>query len=196
MGREATCLCQLGETTGHAKALLESHELILRGEIRRRIPIAQIGNLRIEDDRLAFTHNDCPISLTLGPALARKWEAVLRKPPTTLAAKLGITPSTRIHVIGQIDDPNLDFAIQTAAGQSSQAVDLILARLDTPEDLLSLLRRLHDKTPLWVIFPKRSGHPLAEALIRSTLRDRGLIDVKVASVSPRLTALRFHHRLD
>lgn len=194
MGREATCLCQSGETSAQVKALLESQELILRGEIRQCIPIAQITHLRVEDDRLAFTYKDSPISLTLGPEQARKWETALRKPPPTLATKLGITPSTRIQIIGQIDDPTLELAIQSAATSSSQPADLILARLDTPDDLMHLLRRLSGKTPFWVIYPKGSGHPLNETLIRSTLRDLGLIDVKVASVSPRLTALRFHHR--
>jgi|GEM_PF-4692907 len=36
--------------------------------------------------------------------------------------------------------------------------------------------------------------PLGETAVRGLLRRRGLVDVKVASVSPRLTALAFVRR--
>jgi len=40
MGREATCACDWGGAKTEVKALLEPPELILRGSLRNRIPIA------------------------------------------------------------------------------------------------------------------------------------------------------------
>lgn len=40
MGREATCTCDWNGIQAEVKALIEPPELILRGAIRRRIPIA------------------------------------------------------------------------------------------------------------------------------------------------------------
>ena len=45
--------------------------------------------------------------------------------------------------------------------------------------------------PIWMVYPKGAGCSLGETAIRTTLRQRGLRDTKVASVSAMLTALRF-----
>jgi hypothetical protein len=46
--------------------------------------------------------------------------------------------------------------------------------------------------PLWIIYPK--GEKTSESSVRNSLRSRGFIDTKVASVSAKLTALRFLKR--
>jgi hypothetical protein len=42
-----------------------------------------------------------------------------------------------------------------------------------------------------VVYTKGRGAPLGETAVRAALRERGLIDLKVASVSAALTALKF-----
>ena len=51
MGREAVCTCDWAGTVAEVKALLETSELILRGEIRRRVPFHEIKDVRVLSDR-------------------------------------------------------------------------------------------------------------------------------------------------
>jgi hypothetical protein len=197
MGREATCKCQWSGTTANVKALLESTELILRGEIRKRIPFTEIQSLKVQSDCLTFTVHGEPVSLSLGEAAATRWATTIKSPPT-LAHKLGITASTTVHVIGKVDDEALKTALAEAGKTSTRKGNLIIARVDTPEALHAALPKssaaLLEGAPLWVVYPKGPGHKINETLVRSTLLANNLVDTKVAAVSPRLTALRFNHR--
>jgi hypothetical protein len=65
----------------------------------------------------------------------------------------------------------------------------------TPLDLEHAINRLpkspSDLVPLWIVYPKGGINGFGETAVRETLRQRGFIDTKIASVSPQLTALRF-----
>jgi hypothetical protein len=50
--------------------------------------------------------------------------------------------------------------------------------------------------PMWVVYTKGPRAPLGETAVRALLRERGLMDLKVASVSPALTALKFARTRD
>ena len=133
MGREANCLCVWNGGRHTVKALLEPPELILRGEIRRRIPFAKMKNVGADGDWLRFTFEGEPVAVQLGDGMAAKWADAMLKPPPTLAKKLGITPETTVRTIGPMDDA----ALKTALGRSRRQFrirkgDLILARVDTP----------------------------------------------------------------
>ena len=65
MGREASCQCNWAGTTGDVKALLETNEIILRGEIRRRIPLQKLANVKVQADRLCFSVDREPVQLYL-----------------------------------------------------------------------------------------------------------------------------------
>lgn len=54
MGREATCTCNWAGTTAKVTALIEPPELILRGAMRKRIPIAQLKKIRTQGGHLTF----------------------------------------------------------------------------------------------------------------------------------------------
>jgi len=197
MGREATCTCNWAGTTVEVKALRESTEIILRGDIRKRIPFDQLHNLQVKNDRLCFTVFGDPVELTLGATAAEKWASAIRNPPT-LAKKLGIASNMIVRTLGAIDDEALSEALTQAAHISAKDPHLIVARVDTPEDLQSTLRearkQLLNAVPIWLIYPKGPGHPLNETSIRSLFRATGMMDTKVASVSAKLTALRFNLR--
>jgi hypothetical protein len=194
MGREATCICTWRDITADVTALLESNELILRGDISTLIPLSSIQNLRVENGTLSFSvHDDC-FTLKLGDNTAAKWAKAIANPPT-LAKKLGITADTSVWMLGAADDSALYAALTEAKIVSDKDTDLILARIDTPGDLADALRKtakaVSKGVPLWIIYHKGKGHALTEDHVRSTARDIGLIDTKVASVSATLTALRF-----
>jgi hypothetical protein len=132
MGREATCTCEWNGKKCTVKALVEPPELILRGELRQRVPIAKMQSIKAECDQLRFTVDGDSVALSLGVDLAAKWADALLKPPPTLAKKLGITAETTVWMIGPVDDVALKAALDKAKSISQRQGDLILARVDTP----------------------------------------------------------------
>jgi hypothetical protein len=198
MGREAVCTCDWAGTVAEVKALLETNELILRGGIRKRVPFGGINDVKVQLDCLLFRVGGEAVELSLGTSLAGKWAAAITSPPPSLARKLGITNKTVVRTIGDKRDENLASALAEAARISAQDADLIVACVDTPESLRATLqqaaKQLMNGVPIWMVFAKGPGHPLNESVIRSALRASGMMDTKVASVSSKLTALRFSLR--
>jgi len=195
MGREAECICEWGAKSVTVRALLESGELVLRGAIRRKIPFSAMQQLRTEEGKLAFSFQGEEVLLLLGDATALKWCQVITAPPITLARKLGITPESFVWVLGETEDVELQAALATAKELGRNGADLIVAYVFSMEGLANLLGKtkaqLDKGVPLWVIYAKGKGHAVRESDIRSTARDIGLIDSKVASISATLTGLRF-----
>jgi hypothetical protein len=198
MGREANCVCEWNGKSAQIKALLEPPELILRGDLRRRIPFAQIEKIAVDGPRLRFTLSGDKVSLVLGEATASKWAQALSTPPPALAKKLGITPASKVRIIGTIDDDALHQALADAHKVTRGNADLILARVNTPADLLAAFAKtadpLADSTPIWIVYRKGPGHAINESGVRVAGLAAGVVDVKVASVSAQLTALKFVKR--
>ena len=191
MGREAQCFCQVGSARANAKVLLEATEVI----IRRVILIRSITDLRVDGTKLAFRVGKERVSFDLGEASAQKWLAAMQKPPATLAHKLGIKPETGVRVLGEIDCAELREAIAVGRTVRDGDFDVIIACVDSVRSLQSAIRTslslVRAGEPLWIIYPKGSSEGIGETLIREAVRAAGLRDTKVASVSSRLTALRF-----
>jgi hypothetical protein len=114
MGREAECDCEWGEDRATVKALLESGELILRGEMRRKVLFAAIERVRVERDRLCFVFKGEHVSLALGDKVAAKWAEAIAAPPATLAKKLGIKAESSVRMLGPVDDDALETALSQA----------------------------------------------------------------------------------
>jgi len=198
MGQEARCACDWNGTKAQVKALIEPPDLILRGSIGRRIPIAAMKQIRADGDRLRFTFNGNPVALDVGSSVAAKWAKVLQTPSPSLAKKLGITGESVVRMIGEVDEKTLEKAISEAKEVTTRSGDLILARVDTPGELTAALMKSADDlsrgVPIWFIYPKGPGHALNENIVRSTALAAGIVDTKVAAVSSTLTALRFVKR--
>ncbi len=196
MGREATCKCDWAGTTAEVKVLLEAPDLIVRGNIRKRVPIASLQNVEAKAGCLRFKTGADQVQLFLGAPMAEKWATAINTPPPTLARKLGITGKSIVRTLGSITDESLKEALAEAAEISAKNPDMIVACVDTPESLATTLReaktQLAKSVPIWLAYPKGPGHPINETTIRSMLRGIGMMDTKVASVSSRLTALRFN----
>jgi hypothetical protein len=197
MGLEASCHCVWAGQAGECKVLLETHELIVRGAIRRSVPIASLSRVRVEGEQLFFRAGEDDVVLNLGAKLAQSWAKKITTPPPTLAAKLGISNAARLALIGEFETEELKAAIAEAGATEGKDANLILALVKTNNDLNYTLDRypaFADNPPIWIVYPKGPGKPLSESQIRSTLRHEGFIDTKVASVSQTLTALRFIKR--
>jgi len=199
LGREAECTCEWNGSSANVKALIEPPDLILRGGIKRRIPFAEMKHIRADGDTLRFEFGKDKVALHLGSTLTVKWVQYLTTPPPSLARKLGITGSTIVRMVGKPDDEALLEALAVAQSSAGKGPgDLILARVNTPSELSRALtttaEQLDRGVPIWFIYPKGKGHPLTENNVRSTALAAGIVDTKVAAVSPRLTALRFVKR--
>jgi hypothetical protein len=191
-------MCECKGKKAVVKALIEPPDLILRGEMRRRFSISDLKGIRADDDRLLFAFQGESFALSLGDSLALKWVRALTTPPHGLAKKLGISEDTVVRVIGRVDDDALEAALATAKSVDNKNADLILARVNSPGDLTRALRTAADqlaaRIPVWFIYPKGKGHALSESDVRSTALAAGIVDTKVAAVSPILTGLRFVRR--
>lgn len=198
MGREAICTCVWNGARHNVKALLEPPELILRGELRRRVPFAKLKKITADGEWLRFVVENELVALELGGAMAAKWASALLKPPPTLAKKLGITRETTVSMMGTVDDAALKGALAEAKAVSKSKGDLILARVNTPAELhLALMNaadQLKSGIPIWFIYRKGPSHPLNENQVRETALATGIVDTKVAAVSAEFSALRFVKR--
>ena len=198
MGREATCHCKWGAEEGDCKVLLEGNELILRSGLRRRVPLSAMAGVAARGSKLVFHVGQDDVELGLGPEAAQRWAKAITSPPPTLAGKLGISRTTRISVIGDVTSEELKAAIAEASAARGREVDLMLVCVNSQSEVdLTLHQCLADKTcsgTLWVIYPKGASSGVKESTVRELLRSHGFIDTKVASVSARLTALRFVKR--
>ena len=193
MGLEANCVCRWndGETT--VKALLESHELILRGDLKRRLPIAQMRSFEAKADALIVSMADETYSLDLGARTAAFWAAKMAKPPPTLRAKLGVDDVAGVCVIGAVGDLALRDAVSAATAAVADA-RLSLAQVDDEQALKAVLdahAQAPALQPLWLVYPKGAKAPFGEEAVRRILREAGYADSKSCAVSAAYTATRY-----
>ncbi|HZO94045.1 MAG TPA: hypothetical protein VFB22_09735 [Candidatus Baltobacteraceae bacterium] len=176
---------------------LDGTELRARGAFRAVAPLAGMRDVSASGGVVRFRAGSDEVALALGPAAGR-WAAALRTPAPTLAAKLGIGAATRVLVDGTVDDPALEAALGEGTRVRTGAADAVVARVDDADTLAGVLRRRERRLAagarVWVVYVKGKNAPLGETAVRALLRERGFVDVKVAAVSTRLTALAFVRR--
>lgn len=197
MGREARCHARWPGGEGEVKALLESHELILRGDHSARWPIEVLSDVHADGAWLHLASPDGEIALELGQAPALSWARKIATPPPTLAAKLGVGPACRVQVVGEVEDPILEEALAPALAPDPVQARLTLAVVRSEAELDAALAAhaiLPVDAPIWLINVKGPASPLGENAIRSAMRRRGFVDSKTASVSATLTATRYAMR--
>lgn len=102
MGQEAACVAHAGGRSGAGKALLESEELIFRGDFRLVVPFRDVTEIRSQDGVLALRTSAGESSFELGP-LADKWAEKIRN-PRTLLDKLGVKSGQRVSMVGLVDE--------------------------------------------------------------------------------------------
>ncbi|TWB16767.1 hypothetical protein FBZ89_113177 [Nitrospirillum amazonense] len=199
MGLQAVCHATwaggAGEGgAGEVKALLESRELILRGEVRRTVPVAAIIAVTVEGDDLVLSTPDGPLILTLGADAATRWAKKLTTPPPSLAQKLGVGPATPVLVIGTVDDPALAEALADAVAATPAEARLALAVVRNAADLeraVAAHAALPPGAALWLIHGKGPKATFGEAPVRAWMRATGFMDTKVSAVSATLSATRY-----
>lgn len=192
MGLEADSEIETEGTLYRVKALLESRELILRGDFRRTFKLSDISGVARRDDALHFTHTGTAYVLRLPPGRAETWAKKISAPPPSLAAKLGISPDRPAFVTGTIADDTLADALAGNTTAEPANANQIVIVAETSEDLPDPAGL--PPLPVWIIYPKGAKSSLPESAVRTHMRTAGWADTKTSAVSERLTALRFHRR--
>jgi hypothetical protein len=154
MGQEANCEVRCGGKASTGKALLETDDLIFRGDFRLSIPLRSIESLESADGVLRVTSPTGTTVFTLG-AQADKWAHKIRN-PRTLADKLDVKPGMRVSLIG-VTNPLEGRTTDITEGKAAKDSDLIFYKAATDKDLLKLhavQESLKPKGALWAVYPK------------------------------------------
>src|SRR5215831_6092157 len=102
MGNEATCRVRFGKQESEGKALLETSEVLFRGDFRLKIPFSSIKSAKAVDGELRLQTAEGLASFHLGSAAAGKWlEKILH--PKSRIEKLGVKPDAKVSLIGGFD---------------------------------------------------------------------------------------------
>lgn len=197
MGNELLCTMRYGRKSASGKALLESNEIIFRGDPRLKIPLASLTSVVARDGNLHVTWAEDSAIFELGPHAA-KWADKILHPKSTFD-KLGIKPGLNISAVSLHDR---DFLKQLRAhdksfsdSKPSPDSDLIFFGVQTEAELKGLrttASHLAKAGALWVVYPK-GRKEINEQQVLDAGRKAGLIDVKVVSFSATHTALKFVH---
>ena len=194
MGREATCSAKLGRETGEGKALLETDDVIFRGDFRARVPLRDISKVDVKRGVLSLTWPGGTLALSLGVA-AEKWADSIRH-PKSVVEKLGVKPGLEVAVLAGFD-PAFHRDVARALGEkplarATKGCDLVFVLLAKPGDEARLARLLPAIAPaggVWAVYPK-GRRDLSEDTVRATAKRIGLVDVKVVRFSDALGALK------
>lgn len=195
MGLEATCEVRLGGRAVAGKARLEAAELLFRGgDLRLRIPFAEVRSAVARGGALELTFAGKRASFALGPA-AEKWAFKIRN-PRGLLDKLGVKPGLRVSVAGLHDQALLrqlrERAPDLSEGKLRMRSDLIFAGFASKTELARLARVRAALTPagaVWAVWVK-GQRTLTEDDVRAAALAAGLVDIKVVSVSETLSGLK------
>jgi hypothetical protein len=193
MGLEAVCTVRYDGRVARGKALLETKELIFRGEFRLKIPFQEILSAEARHGELHVNSAGLVAVFELGPH-AEKWAFKIRN-PKSLLDKLGVKPDSRVAVLGVRDEAFLaDLAarVPALAKRKVKDSDIIFLGAESTE-ALDQLGPLQDYLQrdggIWVVYPK-GRTDIHENGVRAAGKAAGLVDVKVAGFSDTHSALK------
>src|SRR5438445_12740745 len=98
MGNEVTCKIQFGKQQSEGKALLETSEILFRGDFRLKIPFSTIKAAKAVDGELRLQTAEGLAVFHLGTA-AEKWRDKILHPKSRIE-KLGVKPGTKVSLLG------------------------------------------------------------------------------------------------
>lgn len=194
MGKEAVCHARCGRDSGEGLALLETDELLFRGDFRVKVPLKEITSVTVEDGRLAVEWPGGRLSLDLGRG-AEKWAQALTS-PKTVVEKLGVKPGLNVVLVGRFETwfrTDVMNALGVKPGvkpvPGSDLVFILFLHEGDEAKLADLLPAIHPDGAIWAVYPK-GRRDLSEDTVRKAARQLGLVDIKVVRVSDELGALK------
>jgi hypothetical protein len=195
MGNEVKCLVHFGKQRGEGRALLETSEIIFRGDFRLKIPFSTIKSAKAVDGELRLQTAEGLAIFHLGAA-AEKWcDKILH--PKSRIEKLGVKPNAKVSLLGKFDAEFLRevSSLTKSVNQGKVAADSewVFFAADSKADLAGtskIVKTMQGATALWIIYPKGQKQ-ITENDVLAAGRKTGLKDVKVVGFSPTHTALKF-----
>jgi hypothetical protein len=197
MGQEARCTVRFQDTVSEGNALLETDDLVFRGDegLRLKLPFEEMRSVKALDGELHLQLADGPAVFELG-GQAEKWAHRILN-PKGLLDKLGVKPGMKVAVLG-VDDPAFlaDLRARTediSFEQPASATDAIFVAVNDPSglDCLAALKRaIRPDGAVWVVFRKGRKDFNQNDILRGGLA-AGLVDVKVVRFSDTHTASKF-----
>ena len=189
------CTVSCGGQVSEGKALLETDELLFRGDFRLTIPFREIRTLEAADGRLWVSFADGHAVFDLGDR-AERWAERIRN-PKTLLDKLALKAGARVALVGITEErfrgDVAKRAQSVAEGEPTHEVDVVFLCVESLDDLRALARleeRLARDGAIWVVAPKGGREP-READVLAAGEAAGLVDTKVVRFSETHTAHRF-----
>ncbi len=195
MGNEVTCNVQFGKQQSEGKALLETSEILFRGEFRLKIPFSTIQSAKVVDGELRLQTAQGAVVFGLGPA-AEKWRDKILHPKSRIE-KLGLKPGARVSLLGEFETEFLrEVAVLTKSVSREKVApnsEWVFFAADSKADFAALpkiAKTLQGAAALWIVYPKGQTH-ITENDVLAAGRKTGLKDVKVVGFSLTHTALKF-----
>jgi hypothetical protein len=195
MGQEVVCTARWGGKSVHGKALLETAEIIFRGQERLKIRFSSIRGLEAKGGELRLKTDEGLVVFDLGER-AEKWREKIANPKSVME-KLGVKPGQPVGAFGKLDGEFLKKLkgqkSAVAPGKIEDGVGWIFFGVDTREGLGEVKKiagNLKGSAALWVVYPK-GQKSVTELDVISAGRKAGLKDVKVVGFTPTHTALKF-----
>ncbi len=195
MGQEVDCTVRWGGKSVRGKALLETTEIIFRGDDRLKIPFSAIRSMSVRDGELRLNTDTGLVSFELGER-AEKWREKIAN-PKSVVEKLGVKPGEPVAVIGKLDGEFLKKLKKqdsvVSLGKVTDGVSWIFFAAETREalgDVKKIAGKITGVAALWVVYPK-GQKSITETDVIGAGRKAGLKDVKVVGFSATHTALKF-----
>jgi hypothetical protein len=200
VGSELKCRVRFGKEASEGKALLETSEILFRGEFRLKIAFSSIKSVRTVDGELRVQTAEGLAVFEIGDA-AEKWREKILHPKTRIE-KIGLKPGAKISLMGDFDAEFLAELKPLAGSVSKDKVatdfDAIVLAADSLKELSSvakIAKSMKGATALWIVYPK-GQKSITETDVIAVGRKTGLKDVKVVGFSATRTALKFVLPLD
>jgi len=195
MGSELQCTVRSGGKTASGKALLETNELIFRGDFRLKIPLSSLQSVSSHEGELHLQWPEGTAIFQLGQH-AQTWAYKILHPKSTFE-KLGIKPGLTVAIVGEFESTFIEDLNGTAKvcsdpkpARTSQLIFLRAERASALKRVAKLARSLESAGALWIVYPK-GRKEITQAQVFEAGKRAGLVDVKVAGFSATHTALKF-----
>jgi uncharacterized radical SAM superfamily Fe-S cluster-containing enzyme len=198
VGYEVKCRVRVVEKGAAREAdgtvLLETDELVVRGDARVRIKRTSIQRVARSAGTVTVTAPSATLTLTLDEAAATRWERKLRELPKRLIDKLDVKPEAAVLLIGTHDDDlcgqlaERTSRLSRASGAKNR--DVVFVDVSLAADMPRIARAkaaITDDGAIWVVHPK-GPTGIADTAIFAKAKALGLSATKVARVSDTLTA--------
>jgi hypothetical protein len=200
MGKEAVCVARYGGKKSKGKALLETNELIFRGDFRLKVAFAALKSAKAVNGELRLETPEGLAVFELGEQAAKWCEKILH--PKTRMEKLGVKAGARVALVGEFEREFVDelqgLTGNIAKGHAGAKAEWIFLGAESQKDLTQLAKLAKGMlatASVWVVYPK-GRKELSENDVLAAGRKAGLKDVKVVGFSATHTGLKFVVPLD